>query len=93
MAAAPVAQSAVTYRQGQHTRSVLGRCLACCPSICPSCGERTLHNISTGGETLREEVCENGCTSSTALLVRWQAEMKEALYQFERREARRRRKH
>jgi hypothetical protein len=55
-----------------------------------------LHSIRPLAELSREEVCENGCTAPArrleAISLHWRAEMKEALYQFERREARRRRK-
>ena len=98
MAAAPTVRDALQgLRPGEHSRG-LGRCPACHTKrlrVCDGCGQRTMHNIGTWTE-YREEACENGCTTieRSGYVVAWQAEMKEALYQFERAEARRKaRKH
>lgn len=80
-----------SLRRGEHSRG-LGLCPACRIQPCPQCGEKSLHLVGDFG--FSEEVCENGCNSLTrsGFVVGFQADMKEALYQLERREARRRRR-
>jgi predicted amidophosphoribosyltransferase len=97
--ALPVAvrQKLAALMPGEHSKG-LGRCPACASHRlreCSECGQPTMHNVATWSE-YREEVCENGCTTleRSGFVLQFQAEMKEALYQFERAEARRkRRKH
>ncbi len=73
---------------GIHSRGQ-GRCSTCARRklrTCGVCGQPTLHDVGIFS-AYREEVCENGCTRLERCLVRWRAEMAEALYQLERRES------
>lgn len=74
---------------GEHSRGT-GRCSRCGRKqlrTCPECHQQTLHDISIWS-AYREEVCENGCTKleRSGFVLRFQAEMKEALYQLEKEE-------
>lgn len=83
---------------GEHSRG-LGLCPACRLQKCPTCGQQAVHYIGGWAASPSgfdgEEVCENGCSrlESSGFVLGFQADMKEALYQFERRWRRRRRKH
>jgi hypothetical protein len=71
-------------RAGEHSVGQ-GRCPLCHSrklGKCPTCGERSLHRVATW-TAFSEDVCENGCSTLEPRLVRWQAEMREALYQLE----------
>jgi predicted amidophosphoribosyltransferase len=96
--AIPVATRAAlqALKPGEHSRG-LGRCPACGSHrlpTCGRCGEHTLHRVCTWSD-FSEQVCENApCNAleNRGVVVRFSAEMKEALYQLELKE-RRERKH
>jgi hypothetical protein len=69
----------------QHTVG-RGSCSPCGGNLaeCPGCGQKTGHHIAG------EFVCENKCNPRESISTTWRAEMKEALYQLELREARER---
>jgi hypothetical protein len=72
-----------------HTRGI-GRCPECANRelrMCPHCGKHSIHFVSTWS-AYRQEVCENGCTTlaKSGYVTSFQAEMKDALRQFDERE-------
>ncbi len=89
MLSAEVRAALEDLKPGEHSHG-LGVCRACGGfqlRLCGTCEKRSLHRIGAGREL--ELVCENGCTAREASgrEVRFRAEMAEALYQLDQRDA------